>query len=854
MSFSCCDENRRAAVDAHATLNGIDFLEVLDLDAPPGVPRQQTLMVRLLKPVPAGLVADNVRIDGGERIRDIGIVWVATADAAPEEPAFFAALDEPDHVLLVRTDSVGDFTTYSLQLVRAVDDPRPPINFDPRLSSVRFGFKVECPSDFDCRPKRVCADDDRPVPDIDYLAKDYASFRRLMLDRVSQLVPGWQERTAADLGVTLIEVLAYAADQLSYWQDAVGTEAYLETARRRTSLRRLARLVDYAIHEGCNARAWVQLRVAGGPFDLDPHTLRLYTRLPGTRARIAPDSADDIAAQRLAPEVFEPMHAATLRESHNDLFFYTWGDERCCLPAGSTTATLRGHHPNLHAGEVLIVVEVLGPLTGNPQDADPRHRHAVRLSRTVAFDGATPLTDPLNGAQITEIAWQSDDALPFPVCVSSRTDDEHGAVSLEDVSILLGNIVLCDHGRTVTDEPLGTVPAPRLHYPVDRDSEPCSPAQPVPLPPRFRPGIQGAPLTRQATVLRSSVVDGIATTQRVAFDQDRAAGKAFEWQMAEVVPKISLQSQTGSRTDNWTSRLDLLSSSAADTHFVVETEHDGSVTLRFGDDVHGVRPDEGTSFEATYRVGNGVVGNVGADTIVHAVTDDGRIEEAVNPIAASGGTDPETPAQIRRSAPEAFRTQQRAVTPADYAEVTERHAGVQRAAASLRWTGSWHTAFVTVDRDGGAPPDASFTESLTRHVNRFRMAGHDLRFDQPVYVALELELFVCVSAQHFRSDVRAGLLEVLGSGLLSDGRRGLFHPDNFSFGQTVYLSSVYAAARRVPGVDSVHVTQFGRQGRTETAPRDNGFLPLGCLEIARLDNDPNYPEHGVLRLELAGGK
>jgi hypothetical protein len=31
-------------------------------------------------------------------------------------------------------------------------------------------------------------------------------------------------------------------------------------------------------------------------------------------------------------------------------------------------------------------------------------------------------------------------------------------------------------------------------------------------------------------------------------------------------------------------------------------------------------------------------------------------------------------------------------------------------------------------------------------------------------------------------------------------------------------------------------------------------MPLGRLEIARLDNDPNFPEHGVLRLDLRGGK
>ena len=81
---------------------------------------------------------------------------------------------------------------------------------------------------------------------------------------------------------------------------------------------------------------------------------------------------------------------------------------------------------------------------------------------------------------------------------------------------------------------------------------------------------------------------------------------------------------------------------------------------------------------------------------------------------ARGGIDPETAAQIRRDAPQAFRTQERAVTPDDYAAITERYAGVQRAAARLRWTGSWHTVFVTVDRVGGEPLDAAFTDPLAR--------------------------------------------------------------------------------------------------------------------------------------------
>ena len=35
---------------------------------------------------------------------------------------------------------------------------------------------------------------------------------------------------------------------------------------------------------------------------------------------------------------------------------------------------------------------------------------------------------------------------------------------------------------------------------------------------------------------------------------------------------------------------------------------------------------------------------------------------------------------------------------------------------------------------------------------------------------------------------------------------------------------------------------------------DEGVLEMGRLEIARLDNDPSFPERGVLTITAGGGK
>src|SRR6202035_626537 len=134
----------------------------------------------------------------------------------------------------------------------------------------------------------------------------------------------------------------------------------------------------------------------------------------------------------------------------------------------------------------------------------------------------------------------------------------------------------------------------------------------------------------------------------------------------------------------------------SDLIFVVEVESDGTATLRFGDNTNGRVPETGTHFLATYRVGNGTAGNVGADSLTYFAGDP-RIQKCRNPLPAAGGAHPETNDQIRRCAPQAFLTQERAVIMADYAAVAEQNSQVDQAVANLRWTGSWYTVFLAVE-------------------------------------------------------------------------------------------------------------------------------------------------------------
>jgi hypothetical protein len=825
--YSCKKPQRRAEVLAAGSggaplLNGIDYLEV--------GPDQKTLSVYFLFPLPgqAGgfpsspvLTSNNIVITGGVRITGIRVAGKVTANA---------------NVLTVTVNAAGDFSTYTLSLVTNVTNPLPPDKFDPQLASVDFSFKVACPSNFDCQSTSVCPSPTLPTAQIDYLAKDYGSFRQLVLDRLALIIPEWQETHSADIGVALVELLAYAGDQLSYYQDAVATEAYLETARQRVSVRRHARLLDYFMHDGCNARAWVFFKLAA---PAAPATLnvairkgtQLVTRSTATSALLSQAQLQNAVTQ--GSQVFKTMFDITAHSQLNELHFYTWSDSQCCLPQNATQATLEDSDPSLttrasdvlRAGDLMLFEEVISPATGAAADADPSHRQIVRLTQV------TKRTDPLNGKGVIDIAWSSADALTFPLCLSTVANTSTGTISVLNASVARGNIVLADHGL---DEPAFGAQAPRL---------------PDPPPPGrlYRPQIENANLTFA-----------------VAYDEGQArsslqpAAGVLTQDPRQALPVITV-SQNGSQ---WTPVRDLLSSARNALNFVVETQNDGSAIIRFGDGISGAAPVAGLT--ATYRTGNGSAGNVGAGAITNVVSTPAvpltGVIEVRNPLPAEGGVDGETLDEVRHFAPWAFRTQERAVNAADYATVAELQPEVKKAQATLRWTGSWYTMFVTVERINGRSVDSDFQTTISNFLERYRLTGYDVEIEGPIFVPLDIAFTVCVAQGYFRSAVEAALLDVFASGTQSNGQPGFFNPNNFTFGQPVYLSQVVATAMQVPGVSWVDTNdtppspnRFQRWGEASQGETVAGKISMARLEVARLDNDPSQPENGRIQFFMEGG-
>jgi hypothetical protein len=830
MIYFCSAKNRRALVLSSPSLNGIDFLEVI---GPTGCGKQ--LAVTLLKNARSlTLTPDNFSLSGGA---PVGIDSVS------------AATDEAPFVITVNLAGPGEFSPYQLAIVAGPGITDPPDGFDPQLSTVTFSFKAGCPTPADCLPDNCCPATMLPAPDINYMAKDYGVIRQAMLDRLAVLVPNWTETHVADLGVAMVESLAYAADHLSYQQDAVSTEAYIGTARSRISLRRHAKLVDYTIKEGCNARVLVALTLAKGMDNIFvPAGTTFYVSQPGVPVSVR---WFDPLAQQLTSStqpIFASMADTMLFAEQNSMDFYTWKDANCCLPPGATEATLCGYKKTLQPGTVLIFEEFLGPDTGEQADANPANRCAVLLTSVSTTDyKGRPLVDPLTGDAITRITWAEGDALLFPLCISSTTDSEHGSVPVSGVTVARGNIVPADHGVTINGEVLAPVPA-APPAPPEGSGCTCGTAEPPPAPvPRYHPQLNNAPLTFSPKFYGFSPAANGLTSAATFLDPDPN----------QATPQITLNS---SDAISWTPLSDLLSSDDTDPVFVVEVERDGTAFLRFGDNQYGEAPEAGLTFTANYRVGNGSAGNIGRDTLGHVLigptfpSPPGTISAVRNPLAATSGVDPETMNHIVQYAPFTYQSQLRCVTENDYGTAAAQLPGIREARGTLRWTGSWYTAFVSID------PVATITTALvketTSSLNLLRMMGTDLSVEAAELVGLRIEMEICVDPDHFQGDVYEALMHLFITGERCNGQSGLLNAANFSFGETVYASPLIAAAQSVEGVLAATLTVFARMDAPAGAPDGvaTGYLSMGRLEIPRCDNDPNHLDHGIFVLHMDGGK
>lgn len=809
--------DRLAALLKSPALNGIDFVEIAD-DA------QTTLVVHFLNTVPVSgtLIGPSpVTVSGGESVPAVRVLPVG-------EPADWSTDDAGRPLLRLRTATPGDFSTYRLRIASTV--------LDAYYAEVPFSFKARCPCELDCR----CVPDPCPAaaaarPAIDYLAKDFHSFRQALLEYSATAYPSWVERSEADLGMTLLELLAATGDDLSYLQDRIAAEGSLTTATQRRSVVRHARLVDYEPRPATSARALIQVDVASGPL---PAGTVLSARAPDGRpvffelgGGMIDPATGDLAD---APLAVDGRWNAGIEP-------YWWDDRDRCLPAGATSVWVRGHgfgfpvedHSTGRPGLALLID------TKGPGPLDPPVRQVVHLTEAVED------TDHLLlGARVTRLSWAAHEALAR----------DHDLTRTH----LAGNLVPATEGRRYTERfvigpPGPGAAAPGVTQAVARVGPNASCGDPRP--------VHAHTLTRG----------------RLAWltDPGREVPEAEQRPLPEIHLRELTREGAGGRPWRWRRRLldaapferaftvdpvrytDLRTGAAGPTGSPCwEYDGDDADTVRLGDGVFGDRPVPGTVFEVTYRVSDGARGALAADTITgFEPAMKGLLLSATNPFPAVGAADAEPLDEVRRNAPYAFRARQlRAVRAEDYDTAAGELDWVRDAGTAFRWTGSWLTVFTTAQPHRAGPAGSGERARLLELLNRRRTAGYEVYGLPPRYADFDLVVTVCAQPWAFRGEVSAAVAVELGTGPRADGQSAFFAHGRFRFGVPLERSAVEAAAQRALGVRGVVSVRYRRRGLAAAFAPMPETVDVGRDEIVRVDNDPGSPERGSLRIVVEGGK
>ncbi|MEO0760300.1 MAG: hypothetical protein AAFZ09_00550, partial [Pseudomonadota bacterium] len=600
-------EDRKALLCEQTAVSGIDFVRVVDPDD------QRRLQVFfLIDPdtldVPFDITIDPpagfAAIEAAEGEDDIVITALAW-DRVPD------AQGQLRTVLVVDVAAPGGFRDYRLTLADPVTPPR----IDRFFNATRFSFKQGCPARADCRPVHDCPEDALTDWPVDYLARDFESFRSALLDFSTQAYPDWETRIPADVGAMVMDLMAALGDEFSYVQDRYSREAYLETLSQRRSLAAFAELVDYQLDPGLSASTLLRFTVDAGGVEV-PAGLRAWADVEGL-APIAFETGSGLRAHRDIPAEGLEAESLWLHAAWNDMAVHVPDPSTPCLGVGArelwvlgeplAAATLPGAPDPAAIARFWIGRTLL--IETRPEDrSEPRRRHAVVIDEAVEV-----VTDPLcldeddNPITATRLHWRGEDALPFELD--------------QTVAFVSANLMGATAGLTVVEH-LAIDSPPTTHPEIPTTIE------------RAGPHREGGRAILHRHSLRLSAEDGIGWL----FASTPPPLGAFprpEILIEEVTPDGG-PAEDFAAGDVWRFRREMLLADDLDRAFTLEPgawrqiigfdrggerithadyAADEGVTIRFGDATFGRRPPDDTVFRATWRTGPGRRANVAADTV-----------------------------------------------------------------------------------------------------------------------------------------------------------------------------------------------------------------------------------------------
>ena len=725
---------RRKMVAQHPEIHGIDFIS-LEAD--------DTVFIHLIKSDEA---ASSKSL---EDLSSIDYTLVLHENSRELKLESHLSLDQENHILILKLKKplvTSESATLGLKLNHNL--------IDRFFSQAEYTLK-ELFKRNDSLVKEVLAKYSfKETPRLDYLAKDYDSFKTLIENELSFNNPSWKERNPADMMVMVSEVLAYAGDYLSYEQDTAATEAYLSTSRLDRSLKRHCRLLDYSIKPRVNSRTWVQICVNADTV-IKKGTPLLCSLDESKSPTLRSQEFNDRKGGKEI--IYETMHEITAVESLNEMKIYDWGLRLYLLKKGAIETAIEGEVP-LRKGDIII----FSSLSGKTK------RQAVRL-----VDDALIQKDRLTSKVYSTVKWHRQDAL--------RSE------WLNDDTLIHGNLVLADRGETIFYEEMEIATKNQtfvsmLNYSNLVYSESYDHASAL------------------VTAARNSLKQNIYHINPALILFEAAKAPALE-ESKEYNIAFEINSLP------WLPVQDFLASTPYSKHIVVEEEAEKTY-IRFGDGVYSSLPSEWNSYFARYRITAKSDAKIAAEALnqIYLREFNDAVVKVTNLVSAFGDYEVESHEYTRKMAPLLHKPRKNLAISNDYVRKVKSEYDVRDAYFEKGWSGSREVFNIYVYPKYDISQNRLEYISHSLAINKIINHRYSLYFYKPLY------LHVLLDVQIKAGVMENSVLQKLRSRFLNEYfdkfTDGFFNPENFTFGVGLYRSEFIKAAMDIEDIESVSLSSF----------------------------------------------
>jgi predicted phage baseplate assembly protein len=325
-------------------------------------------------------------------------------------------------------------------------------------------------------------------------------------------------------------------------------------------------------------------------------------------------------------------------------------------------------------------------------------------------------------------------------------------------------------------------------------------------------GLGAAQYIRSETTLYANVVaatHGETTAEALGSGDGSRPHQRFKLKKSPLT-YVSAKTPSGAATTltvringvAWAEQPSLYAAPPDAANYVVRIADDGTATVIFGDGKQGARlPTGQENVTATYRVGIGQVGEVGAGALTLLKTRPLGVRGVTNPAAAGGAEDPETLDSARTNAPQTVLTLDRIVSLQDFTDFANAFAGVGKAQAVAIREGERLLVHLTIADASGDPVASSdvLFLNLRDAIDAARDPAAVVELASFTPLTFRLKATVQYDSRYLEADIGAAMEAVL---------RAAFAFAERDFGQPVTAAEIMAILHGVAGVIAVDLDEL----------------------------------------------